>query len=232
MVKTTRAKRYVLLNESEITCIKKNKFNVKTKSDLISKLNTKINQLNSELNLIIDSEALEVWRELAVKRYWNVFLKLSEAFKALSVEQRRIYLDMIMRKGKGKHAKYWLKRISFEDFEKEVASKRSKQIYYSKRIFKPENVLRGFKVKKDEEALLRFYKTGYMPTKEEKAVSVDKIPSYMKDREIINEKSVRISKKKDKEAVNKIRDKLWDEGNKMLKPLGRKITQIQFTLLH
>jgi len=235
-----RAKSYVLLNESERTCLRENKFTAKAKSRLIEKLNRKISELNEDLNLITKRKALEVWRESAARRYWKILPNLANILKTLSSTQKPVYLDKIIKFGMGKSSKYWLQEVSFEDFDNEIKLKRTKKIYYSDRIFKPVNVLRGLKInEKDKKWLLDYYSVGYMPKKEKDALTINQIKLHRVKNESgvtvwknPNEKKVTLSelKKKERErqeSINKILDDITIEGNKILKKLDAKISRIQ-----
>jgi len=243
MVENRRAKSYVLLNESERISLRKNEFTAKAKSKLIEKLNRKINELIEDLQLITSSRGLEVWREKEKENRWNTFASLAKTFQILSdVGFKRVYLDKIIKTGKGKNSKYWLQEVSFEDFDNEIKHKRTRKIYYSDRIFRPANVLRGLKINEnDKKWLLNYYNVGYMPKKEKDALTIKQIKSrrVKNDKGVIvwknpNEKKVMLSELKKREgerleSIKKIIDVITIESNKTLKKLDAKIDRIQYS---
>jgi len=188
-----RTERKAILTETEREDIRSRKMNSKSKSRLYSKLDQRLSTLVDDLNLLTKSKTLWTWRELKKYQYNSDFSKLGKIFEDLAgSEFTKIYLDRI-RSAKNSNEKkvFWLEMSPSVHILDKLWKK--KKPYYSEKIFRPGNVLRGLKEsKKTRDLLMKAYYSNLIPLHQEKGLERKTI------QKILESKRKKETKKKSK----------------------------------
>ena len=168
--------RKAILTKAERENIMSGKMSSALKSKLYNKLDPRISALVDDLNIIVNSEIMETWRQVKKYQYGSEFAELAKIFEDLAgAEFKKIYLDHIRcdKNSKGKKV-FWLEQRSSERILDKFEKK--KKPYYSDRIFHPSYILRGLKETKDTKNLLiQAYVLKLIPTQKQKALKKEQI---------------------------------------------------------